>query len=118
MALFESNIVQLAMTAGLGSVLFLHKQRVSWFVAAIGYILSAGIILSGLFEIGKVYVYSDYYKRSFFYNTDQVITPLVFVVLWAIVIQKCLLAAMGAAAIFLSGGEDIVRPPGDTGPAA
>ena len=105
MALFESNIVQLAMTAGLGSALFLLAQRVSWLVAAIGYILSAGIILSALFAIGEVYIYSDYYRRAFFYYTDAVTTVVGFVILWAIITQNRLLAGMSAAAFFLSGGK-------------
>ena len=105
MALFESNIVQLAMTAGFGSVLFLLAQRFSWLVAAIGYILSAGIILSALFDVGEVYIYSDYYRRAFFYYTDGVTTLIVFVFLWAIITQNRLLAGMAAAAIFLSGGK-------------
>lgn len=105
MALFESNIVQLGMTAGFGGVLFLLAQRVSWLVAAIGYILSAGIIFSALFNVGEVYIYSDYYRRAFFYYTDGVTTLIVFVFLWAIITQNRLLAGMAAAAIFLSGGK-------------
>ena len=105
MALFESNIVQLAMTAGLGGVLFLLEQRVSWLVAAIGYILSAGIILSALFAVGEVYIYSDYYRRASFYYSDAVTTVIGFVFLWAIITQNRLLAGLSAAAIFLSGGK-------------
>ena len=105
MAFFESNIVQLALTAVFGTVIFLLAQRVSWLVAAIGYILSAGIIVSALFKIGEVYIYSDYYRRAFFYYTDEVTTLIVFVFLWSVITQSRLLAGLCAAAMFLSGGK-------------
>lgn len=105
MGLFTSNLVQLVGTVALGFGLCLICSRFPALIRTCGYLISVSIILSALFSVGEVYVYSAYYRRSFSVFGDEITTVTAFFFLYSFVERDRVLASASAGAMFLSGGK-------------
>ena len=68
-------------------------------------ILVGGIMISYVFNMGEVYVYTNTYKRAFFYYSDDVTTVLTLLFCWAYLLSYFTLSVFILLAIFLSGGK-------------
>lgn len=67
--------------------------------------LFVGLLTSFLFNVGEVYTYSEYYKRAFFYFSDEITTVVALGWLIFIVKRELKLAMLMAIAVLLSGGK-------------
>jgi hypothetical protein len=96
-------LFMLWLTFFFGAILYFLGARLLIVIAAI--ILSAGIVLSFVFAVGEVYIYSDTYRRAFFVFGDSVTTLLIFGFLYAFATKKKWLSALTLTAIWMSGGR-------------
>jgi len=103
--ILSSNIVHMAITFLWGVGLYLLSKRYQPLVSFIGYVLSFGVIFSFIFEVGEVYAYSYFYKRAFFYYSDEITTILILFFCYAVLSEKRILSFLTAMSIFLSGGK-------------
>ena len=104
-SLLNSNIIQLGMTALFGAGLYLILSKFPVLIKFLIYLICCGIILSALFNIGEVYIYSDFYKRAFFYFTDDITTILMVCLMWSLWRRNHFTAGIVSIAMFLSGGK-------------
>jgi len=91
------------MTVAFGAILYFCKIRLIIVITAI--ILSVGIILSFLLDVGEVYTYSSLYRRAFFIFGDDVTSVINFGFLYAFARRKIGLSLFLLLSIFLSGGK-------------
>lgn len=104
-AILHSNLVQLFLTFFCGILLYVLFHFYKSIFNFIGYLLSFGILLSFLFNIGEVYPYSYFYKRAFFFFGDQITTIIVLFFCYSVLRNDRYLSIFTALAIFLSGGK-------------
>lgn len=100
-----SNLVQLTATFVSGTALYGLFQRHHRFLNVLAYLVSGGILLSFLFNIGEIYSYSAYYKRAFFVFGDDITTILALFFCYAVLSQNRLLLAFTGSSIVMSGGK-------------
>ena len=106
-ALLSSNLVQLALTFGLGALLgviayFDKNQRLMKLTLAI---LSLSIIASFVLTIGEVYQYSPYYKRAFAIFGDDISTTILLPLLLASLYRHPGWYWLGLVALLMTGGK-------------
>ena len=104
--LLSSNLVQLGMTASAGMVVYLAwRGGAKIVISAFSWFLCLGILFGAITGLGETYIYSTYYRRSFFYFGDLVPMVVNFVFLFAIITGRTGLAYLAATAAILSGGK-------------
>ncbi len=101
--LLDSNIVQLILTFLFGVALYFLNIRLIIIVTTT--VLSLGIFISFLLDVGEVYVYSDFYRRAFFIFEDDIGTVIAFGFLYAFVAKKYALSIISLSAVMMSGGK-------------
>ncbi|MGH1352627.1 MAG: hypothetical protein ACRBBN_17750 [Methyloligellaceae bacterium] len=104
-SLLQSNLIQLLLTAAAGAALYLVIPRWTLILSLISWTISLGIIVSALFTIGEVNIYSDYYRRAFFYFGDEITTVIIFLFMWSLIRKTHMLSAALASSMLLSGGK-------------
>ncbi len=104
-SLLASNLVQLLLTAAIGAALYLVIPWNTIFIKLISYAVALGIIVSALLTIGEVNIYSNYYRRAFFYFGDEITTIIAIMLLWSLIKNQFFLSATLTSAMLLSGGK-------------
>ena len=109
MTLFDlflhSNVIKMPSTFASGAGFYLLVKKYPYIFDIVGYLLTLGIFISFLFNIGEVYLYSIFYKRAFFFFGDGITTILVLFFSYAVTSGKKMLSIVTAGSIFMSGGK-------------
>jgi hypothetical protein len=105
-SLASSNIFQLFLTASAGAGGYLAwRAGLRSLLPVLGYGVCAGIVFGALTGLGETYVYSDFYRRSFFVFGDIVPLVAAFVFLYAVVARRDVLAILAATACLFASGK-------------
>ena len=105
-SLLSSNIVQLFLTASTGAGIYLAwRMGLKVVLPLVGYVLSVGVIVGAITGFGETYVYSDYYRRSFFFYGDIIPLAVGFVFLFAVASRRDVLAVLAATACLFASGK-------------
>ena len=107
--LISNNIVQVTATSVFGvSVYFAWRAGGKIIILILAWVTCLGILLGGIFGLGETYIYSDFYRRAYFYYGDLVPMAINFVVLFAVTTNRMGLACIAAAALFAGGKAALV----------